>query len=293
LDIQGALSVGNSTNSNSILLASDTTTNNQLDISGNLVATNASITATQTYPQTTNTTQLATIGYVNGSVSTSLLGTNNTWSGTNAFSTTIPTTLTASTGDNSTSLATTAFVQTAVSGGPTLGGGTSGSPQNWTGYNNFSYFQSNGISAPLKFTSSSVTGNAGASQWNFTNFPTNTLGKGFTFAFSTNFTPTPPTFYYGTYSSLSIASTDSIINGIGIGTLQPYLVADFAGTYNAYVLSLTSYNGVSNLTIQTGINTQAPSPPVITLYLETTSSNYYYTNNISMTLYIYPQTVVN
>ena len=60
----------------------------------------------------TNTTQYATVGYVNGSIPTSLLGLNNTWTGTNAFNTSIPTTtLTPST---STEFATVGYVSSAI-----------------------------------------------------------------------------------------------------------------------------------------------------------------------------------
>ena len=135
LNIIGAgMTIGNTTNSNYSILASDTTTNQILNITGD-----ATITTTKTYGGSYPTQSLATIGYVNGSVSTSLLGTNNTWTGTNAFSTSIPTTLTATAGDNSTSLATTAFVQTAITGvgDAVLSAGTVASPQNWTGQNYF------------------------------------------------------------------------------------------------------------------------------------------------------------
>jgi hypothetical protein len=60
----------------------------------------------------TNTTQYATVGYVNGAIPASLLGSNNTWTGTNAFNTSIPTTtLTPST---STQFATVGYVTSAI-----------------------------------------------------------------------------------------------------------------------------------------------------------------------------------
>jgi microcystin-dependent protein len=75
------ITINNGT-TNSVLIYADGTTNNQLDISGN-----ASISATQTYPQTTNTSQLASISYVNGAISsvpTAITGTIIMYTGTTA-----------------------------------------------------------------------------------------------------------------------------------------------------------------------------------------------------------------
>ena len=69
--------------SNSVLIIADENINNQLDIEGTIA-----ITTSQTYPQTTNTNQLATIGYVNSAASgggSGLLSSNNTWTGENSF----------------------------------------------------------------------------------------------------------------------------------------------------------------------------------------------------------------
>lgn len=77
----------------------------------------------------TNTTQYATVGYVNGAIPASLLGSNNTWTGTNAFNTSIPTTtLTPST---STQFATVGYVSSVTN--PNL------LPLNnvWTGTNEY------------------------------------------------------------------------------------------------------------------------------------------------------------
>jgi len=106
--------------SNKVLIIADENINNQLDIEGTIA-----ITTTQTYPQTTNTNQLSTIGYVNSAVSGSLSGIptlsgNNTFTGTNAFNGTT-TAATQNTGTNNTTVATTAFVNASISSSLTTG----------------------------------------------------------------------------------------------------------------------------------------------------------------------------
>jgi hypothetical protein len=77
------LTIGNITNPNTIQLSSDTTTNNQLDISGNLSVSGSigfSETPTQpaqTYPITNNNNGSATIGYVNSASTQTQIGTAN------------------------------------------------------------------------------------------------------------------------------------------------------------------------------------------------------------------------
>jgi len=343
--INAGLTIGNTTNNGFYcILSSNTTTNQVLDITGD-----ATISATKTYGTTYPDQSIATIGYVNGSVSTSIIGADNTWTGTNAFDTSTPTTSITQTypqstnttdfstigyvnngvlgllgrnnawtgtnafnqnssipttsynqvypqSTNTTQFTTIGYVNTGISSATSNAGskiaGTSTAPQTWTGYNNFYHFQSNGIGAPLKFTSSSVVGTSTSTTWNFTNFPTTTLGNGFTFAFSTNFTPPNNGNFYGNLTAIPLASTANTVNGLGLGTLQTYKTSAYSGDFYLYVFSFTSFNGVTGIFSQSIINTTAPTgPPVVTIAFTTLSTAYYYNNNISLSMYVYPQSV--
>jgi len=86
LDIGGNLSIGNTANSNNIVLSSSANFAGQLDIAGQVNV------FSQTYPNTIDTNYLATIGFVNAAVSgivggDVLAGGNNTFTGNNSFST--------------------------------------------------------------------------------------------------------------------------------------------------------------------------------------------------------------
>jgi len=113
------LRIGNSTNTNTIQMASDITTNNLLNITGDVSVSN-----NQTYPLA-NSQKLATISYVNGAVGgSSLLGTNNTWTGTNAFNTSTPTTTITQTYPqiiNTTQFSTLKYVNDAIASLPNTG----------------------------------------------------------------------------------------------------------------------------------------------------------------------------
>jgi hypothetical protein len=123
---------------------------------------NPTLTTVPTYPQTTNTSQLATIGYVNSAVSggASLLGTNNTWTGTNAFNTSTPTTTITQTypqAASTTQFATIGYVNTGISDATQYAAlltyGTSARPQTFTGYNQKNLLSFNGQSCAQKITS--------------------------------------------------------------------------------------------------------------------------------------------
>jgi len=121
LDINGNLSIGNTSNSNTIVLNSDTTTNNQLDVSGNLYVSNILINPNNPTINTTTlgsgngtfypSSQLPNFAYNNG-------GTITTYSLAPLASPALTGTPIAITNtnptDSSTQIATNAFVQSVI-----------------------------------------------------------------------------------------------------------------------------------------------------------------------------------
>ena len=113
----GTLSISNTTTGNApIIIGSTASTTQTCDI--NAITTFSKIPSTSVAPTTSN--HLCNKTYVDSAVSGgSILGTNNTWTGTNTFNTSLPTsTLTPS---SSTELTTKSYVDSAVSGASILG----------------------------------------------------------------------------------------------------------------------------------------------------------------------------
>ena len=260
LEINKGLTIGALSNANSVGLIANGTNNNQLDVSGNV-----NITPTQTYPLA-NSQNLATISYVNGAVGgSSILGTNNVWTGTNAFNTSTPTTSVAQTYPQSTSttrFSTIGYVNSALSSIPSS--------------NNYS----------VTFTDLTLV--TGDTVWTAILVPPST---GF-----------PNSFYYY-YNSNSQSSTITIpaqtktvtsnqtsFSGFGMATRQNYV---FQGTTNiAYVFTSVSTTGMptgSTFNFNTPPSTQ-PASPTIGVNVNTIGFNdngTYYAAGTTLTMYIY------
>jgi hypothetical protein len=285
--IDAGITIGNTTNGNYSILSSDATTNQLLNITGDVA-----ISTVQTYGTTYPDQNLATIKYVNGVTSSSLLGTNNTWTGTNAFNTSTPTTTITQTypqASSTTQFATIGYVNTGISDATQyaalLNYGTSVSPQTFTSYNQINLLSFNGQSCAQKILNSSNSYATGSgSQWIWYNNIPYTLGNGFAFAFSTNNTPTA----YTVSSNENLTpQANSVISGTGYAVYQPYVLS--GTTYDAYIFNITGYCGTANLTAYTTANAQGTGKPQITI--QTNDNNSFYLN-IKMSLYIYPQAVV-
>jgi hypothetical protein len=285
--ISAGLTIGNTTNGYYSILSSDATTNQLLNITGDVA-----ISTVQTYGTTYPDQNLATIKYVNGVSSGSLLGTNNTWTGTNAFNTSTPTTTITQTYPQATSttqFATIGYVNTGISDATQyaalLNYGTSVSPQTFTGYNQINLLSFNGQSCAQKILNSSNSYATGSgSQWIWYNNIPYTLGNGFAFAFSTNNTPTA----YTVSSNENLTpQANCVISGTGYAVYQPYVLS--GTTYDAYIFNITGYCGTANLTAYTTANAQGTGKPQITI--QTNDNNSFYLN-IKMSLYIYPQAIV-
>jgi hypothetical protein len=189
--------------------------------------------ATQTYPQSTNTTDLATIKYVNDAIPSlsnyATLGGTNSFTGNNTFSQ-IPT-ITATTpfaNDSSNKVATTAFVQSAIQ--------NSAPP-----------------SVIIINTPNNTIINGNIVSWVFT-IPSSTfLGNSFTY---TGLSLLPSLNQVPTITANGFALTPSgtsiVISGNGL--LQPFQVPPSLTIYNGYCFSVINSMGVQTIAFQSKIS---------------------------------------
>lgn len=162
-----------------------------------------------------------------------------------------------------------------------VGATSSGSPTVFTGYNQINGLITNGISCLQKIKGNVTYASGQGSIWTFV-IPT-TFGFGFSFAFSTNFTPDA---YTVVNSQVLTSQSNSCISGIGYATSQPYILS--GTTFFAYLLGLVAFSGTTSLISQTS----ASSTGGVYTIQTNDNPNYYQTNNISMELYIYPQAII-
>jgi hypothetical protein len=191
-------------------------------------------TATQTYPQSTNTTDLATIGYVNLAIPSlsnyaQLTGGGNSFTNPNTFSQ-IPT-ITATTpfaNDSSNKVATTAFVQSAIQ--------NSAPP-----------------SVVIINTPNNTIINGNIVSWVFTIPSTTFLGNNFTY---TGLSLLPSLNQVPTITANGLALTPSgtsiVISGNGL--LQPFVVPPSLTTFNGYCFSVINSMGVQTIAFQSKIS---------------------------------------
>ena len=277
---------------NQVDLVADGVNNGQLDIIGAL-QTNGQVKITGsgngiTFPDGTTQTTASSGG-------TSVLGTNNTWTGTNAFNTSTPTTTITQTYPQATStteFATIGYVNTGISDATQyaalLNYGTSVSPQTFTSYNQINLLSYNNQSCPQFYQNTGHSYATGSgSQWSwYKNIPY-TLGNGFAFAFSTNNTPTA--YDMGNTQAIITVQSNSVISGTGYAIYQPYI--SNGTTYDAYILNITGYAGTPTLVAYTLANGIGQGFPQIIIQTNDTNP-YYNNNNIKMNLYVYPQGIV-
>ena len=170
----------------------------------------------------------------------------------------IPTCNTAIYGTNTRHVATTEFVQSALT-------------------------RNNNLSLPFKIQGivNNIYPGSTDSQWIFP-IPEN-LGNGFSFYIYTNNTNLPT---YTVQSGDIIELQGNVISAEGYGTIQKYTVEGF--TYTCYVLTLMGYAGTTYLIFQTSTSVLGP------IYtLKCYNSTYFSVFNIDMTMIIYPSNVYN